>query len=293
MPCIIVITHNNADTLRKALESLVNSELVDEIVVVDNNSIDNSQSIIREFIIKYPFVKGLFLKRNVGFAAGVNIGFRACESAEPYFALFNPDAIATRDWLRKLVEFMDENGDAGMAQSLLIKPNGEYDSAGGFINGLGYPIEFRPKVNYELLRRVKPYEVGYAKGAAVLIRREAYLQVGGFDNRFFFYYDETDLSYRMRKAGWRIYVVPSSLVFHIGLGSYIPNKEYFVLYYMERNHLFFLWKNMRSRFIPALAWSLAGVMKESNNKRRMVRLRGLRDSIKLVMGLKISEPFNT
>ena len=67
MPCIIVITHNNADTLRKALESLVNSELVDEIVVVDNNSIDNSQSIIREFIIKYPFVKGLFLKKNIWF----------------------------------------------------------------------------------------------------------------------------------------------------------------------------------------------------------------------------------
>ena len=88
--CIIVITHNNASTLRKALESLVNSELVDEIVVVDNNSIDNSQSIIREFTTKYPFVKGLFLKRNVGFAAGVNIGFRACESAEltsPYLTL--------------------------------------------------------------------------------------------------------------------------------------------------------------------------------------------------------------
>jgi glycosyltransferase involved in cell wall biosynthesis len=88
--CIIVITHNNASTLRKALESLVNSELVDEIVVVDNNSIDNSQSIIREFTTKYPFVKGLFLKRNVDFAAGVNIGFRACESAEltsPYLTL--------------------------------------------------------------------------------------------------------------------------------------------------------------------------------------------------------------
>jgi len=116
---------------------------------------------------KYLFVKGLFLGRNTGFAAGVNIGFKACRSAESYFVLFNPDAIATRDWLRKLVEFMDENSDAGMVQSLLIKLNGEYDSAGGFINGLGYPIEFRPKVNYELLRRVKPYEVGYAKGAAV------------------------------------------------------------------------------------------------------------------------------
>jgi len=292
MPCIIVITHNNAYTLRKALESLVNSELADEIVVVDNNSIDNSQSIIREFITKYPFVKGLFLKRNVGFAAGVNIGFRACESAEPYFALFNPDAIATRDWLKKLVEFMDENSDAGMAQSLLIKPNGEYDSAGGFINGLGYPIEFRPKVNYELLRRVKPYEVGYAKGAAVLIRREAYLQVGGFDNRFFFYYDETDLSYRMRKAGWRIYVVPSSLVFHIGLGSRIPNKEIFVLYYLERNHLLFLNKNIKTRLIPALTWSLLGALHEHDGARLKIRAKAIYDAVKLMLGHLVSDPIN-
>jgi len=128
--CIIVITHNNASTLRKALDSLVNSELIDEIIIVDNNSVDGSQLIIRKFMAEYTFVKGLFLSRNVGFAAGVNIGFKACRSAEPYFVLFNLDAIATRDWLKKLVEFMDENSDAGMVQSLLIKPNGEYDSAG-------------------------------------------------------------------------------------------------------------------------------------------------------------------
>jgi len=75
--CIIVITHNNASTLRKALDSLVNSKLVDEIIIVDNNSVDDSQLIIRKFMAEYTFVKGLFLSRNVGFAAGVNIGFKA------------------------------------------------------------------------------------------------------------------------------------------------------------------------------------------------------------------------
>jgi glycosyltransferase involved in cell wall biosynthesis len=78
-----------------ALESLVNSELANEIVIIDNNSIDSSQSIIKEFMAEHQFVKGLFLKKNVGFAAGVNIGFKACGSAKPYFALFKPDAIAT------------------------------------------------------------------------------------------------------------------------------------------------------------------------------------------------------
>jgi len=290
--CIIIITHNNAGTLRMALESLVNSELADRIIIVDNNSIDNSQSIIKEIMAEHPFVEGLFLKKNVGFAAGVNIGFKACGSAESYFALFNPDAIATRDWLKKLVEFMDENDSAGMAQSLLVKPNGEYDSAGGFVNGLGYPIEFRPGVGYELLRRVGPYEVGYAKGAAVLIRREAYLRVGGFDNRFFFYYDETDLSYRIRRAGWRIYVVPSSLVFHVGLGSRIPNKELFVLYYLERNHLLFLGKDIKSRLPPAMAWSLIGALHEHNSIRLKIRLRAIYDAIKLMLGHSVNDPIN-
>ena len=58
--CIIVITHNNASTLRKALDSLVNSELIDEIIIVDNNSVDGSQLIIRKFMAEYTFVKGLF-----------------------------------------------------------------------------------------------------------------------------------------------------------------------------------------------------------------------------------------
>jgi len=119
--CIIIIAHNNAGTLRKALDLLVNSELANKIIIlVDNNSVDDFRLIIRKFMAKYLSVKGLFLSRNTGFAAGVNIGFKACISAESYFVLSNPDAIATRDWLRKLVEFMDENSDTGMAQGLLL-----------------------------------------------------------------------------------------------------------------------------------------------------------------------------
>jgi len=290
MPCVIVITHNNASTLRDALGSLINSDLVNEIIIVDNNSIDDTRLIINEFSIKYPNIKKIFLNRNIGFAAGVNVGFRACKSTQPYFALFNPDAVATRNWLRRLIDFMDENSDAGMAQSLLVKPNGEIDSAGNLINGLGYPIELKPKVSYKLLSKLKPYEVGYAKGAAVLIRREAFLYVGGFDKRFFFYYDETDLSYRMRRAGWKIYVVPGSVVFHIGLGSKIPDKELFVLYYLERNHLLFLFKNFRLRFVPALVWSLIGALHERNSVRLRARLRAVYDAVKLVIGRLVNDP---
>jgi len=159
-----------------------------------------------------------------------------------------------------------------------------------FINRIGYPLEFKPRVDYKTLNKSKPYEISYAKGAAVLIRTKAFLQVGGFDNRYFFYYDETDLSYRMRKYGWKIYLVPSSTVIHIGVGSKIPNKELFILYYMERNHLFFLYKNIRSRFIPALIWALVGAMHEKSSIRMRTRLQAIRDAIKLVIGHQVHEP---
>ncbi len=289
MVCVIVVTHNNGNTLRESLNSLLKSGCVNEVIIVDNASSDDTRQILSGFT-KLDKVNVVYLCRNMGFTGGVTVGLRYCSYGN-YFALFNPDAVATRDWLCRLLEVMEGDETIGMAQSLLIKPNGDIDSAGGFINGLGYPIEFKPNIDWRLLTRLKPYDVGYAKGAAVLIRRKAYEEVGGFDNRFFFYYDETDLSYRLRRYGYRVVVVPSSVVYHVGLGSKIPNKEYFVLYYMERNHLLFLWKNLRSRFAPALAWSLVGAIKEKG-ARRSIRVKALKDSLKLIIGKEVNEPFS-
>ncbi|MEM1637583.1 MAG: glycosyltransferase [Pyrobaculum sp.] len=123
-----------------------------------------------------------------------------------------------------------------MAQSLLVRPDLAMDSAGGFLNFLDYPIELKTA------KSLSPYEVQYAKGAAALIRVSAYRAVGGFDPRFFYYYDETDLCARFRRAGYRVVVVPKSIVFHVGQGSKIPNKEYFILYYMERNRPLYMYK---------------------------------------------------
>lgn len=290
MVCVIMVTHNNDSTIEHALKSLLNSYYVDLVIVVDNASKDNTKYILRQFIHMNVNVKAVFLKDNVGFPKAVNIGLRFCPYEE-YFALFNPDAYATKSWLLKLVNVANSDKSIAMAQSLLIKPNGEIDSAGGFINGLGYPIEFKPKVDLDKLIKINPYEVMYAKGAAVLIRRKAYDEVGGFDDKIFFYYDEADLSYRLRQHGYKIVIVPDSIVYHVGLGSKIPNKELFVLYYIERNHLYFLAKNMPSRLISALSWSIMGMVKERYAIRRRVRFKALLDFIKLITGCKVNEPF--
>lgn len=223
------------------------------------------------------------MPKNVGFPKGVIIGVLVARP-EKYFAIINPDAIPTRDWLAKLVDTMERCEECGMAQSLLVHPDLSIDSAGGLLNFLDYPIELK------YTRSKAPYKVHYAKGAAALIRISAYRVAGGFDSRFFFYYDETDLCARMRKRGFKVVVVPNSVVFHIGQGSSIPGKEYFTLYYMERNRLLYMYKNDLAKLPLGIVTALLGIFKEKGI-RKVVRVRALRDFLRLLRGEEINEPF--
>lgn len=148
-----------------------------------------------------------------------------------YFALLNLDTVPTEKWLSELVRTMERDSKIGVARSLPLNMDGSVDSAGGFLNFFRYPLELG-KNKLPLLPN-DIYEIGYAKGAAALFRWSSYLHAGGFDERFFFYYDETDLCYCLRKAGYKVVLAPSSIVYHKELGSDIPWKEFFALYYME------------------------------------------------------------
>ena len=113
-----------------------------------------------------------------------------------------PDAIPTKDWLNELVKAANQDPEVGVAQSLLLNFDGTIDSSGGFVNFLGYPIELGKNMRLMLPNEV--YEIGYAKGAAALFRRDAYFRAGGFDERFFFYYEETDLCHRIETVNLRL-----------------------------------------------------------------------------------------
>ena len=282
---IIIVTHNNASTINRTISALMKTTFdFDEIkiFIIDNNSTDNTPYILNT--IKDDRITVLFLKRNLGFPAAVILGLLHAKPTT-YFALLNPDAIPTPYWLQRLYEVMENDPKIGIAQSLLVHPDGTIDSAGGFLNFLGYPVEVKKPLDS------KPYSAMYAKGAAVLVRVSAYKEAGGFDPRFFFYYDETDLCARMRKKGYKVVVVPDSIVFHIGLGSRIKCKELFVLYYMERNRLFYIFKNEPFKLPLALTTALLGITKEKGI-RRYVRKKAVLDFISLAHGHKLNEPFN-
>lgn len=115
------------------------------------------------------------MDRNYGFAGGVIKGLAHAQKGK-YFALLNPDTLTTETWLSELVKVAQRDPRIGATQSLLLNVNGTADSAGGFVNFLGYPMEVYKGRKIQLPHSV--YEIGYAKGAAVLLKWNAYADAG-------------------------------------------------------------------------------------------------------------------
>jgi len=290
---IIIVTYNNEETIDTCLTSLLRTKLEGvemKVIIVDNSSKDST----RKKILKHEgeISEIMLLDRNHGYPGAIIRPHNSIEGKHyKYFVLLNPDTIVTENWLSELISVMEEDPKIGAAQSLLLNMDGSVDSAGGFVNLLGYPIELFKGERLTFEKRLARYvEIGYAKGAASIFRLEAYVRAGGFDERFFFYYDETDLCYRIRRLGYKVVLVPRSIVYHKGLGSKVPSKELFVLYYMERNKLLFLLKNMPYCLLPSLLWSLVGALKSGKPRYRHIRLKALLDFIRLTIGCQLKEP---
>jgi GT2 family glycosyltransferase len=186
-------------------------------------------------------------ERNAGFGRAINQGLRA--SKAPYVATLNDDAVAHPRWIEALVAAMERRPDAGMCASQ-VRLYGEHrlDSAGMLValdgsskqRGQGRPPEDFPV----------PEEVLLPSGSAALYRRTMLEQVGGFDDEFFLYCEDTDLGLRARWAGWRCLYAPDAMVEHHyshSAGRASPLKAY----YVERNRLFVLAKNFPARMLAA------------------------------------------
>jgi len=153
-------------------------------------------------------------EHNLGFSAAVNTLAR--DASTDYLVLLNDDAIARPAWLATLIATADELTDAGAVSSRLVFPDGRLQEAGGRINPNGHPEQVghgHPDNDPALHVRG---DVDYASAAALLVRRAAFEQIGGFDERFFpAYFEDVDLSLRLRRAGWRVVYEPDAVIEHL------------------------------------------------------------------------------
>ena len=202
---IIIINYNGKSYLEKCLESIKKIKYDNlEIIVVDNNSTDGTMEFLAQ---NYPSIITLKLDKNYGFAKPNNM---AAKIAKGDFLLFlNNDTEVTPNFLTELVQVLVGNNQIGICQSLLLKPNGEIDSSGDFIDTIG--VVYNSKEPIDKIR-----EISSARGASMIIRKELFLDLEGFDEQFFVSFEDVDLGWRTWIKGYKVVINPKSVVYHHG-----------------------------------------------------------------------------
>jgi GT2 family glycosyltransferase len=241
--CVVVPNWNGKDIIKPCLESLTRQSMPLTIVVVDNGSTDGSADFIRD---KFPEVQLLINDKNKGFAGGVNTGLRfAIENKFKYAALLNSDAVVEEDWAVRLCRTLDKNIRAGIVTSKIIDKSAEtLDSTGEFYStwGLAFP---RGRGETDQGQYDDQKAIFGASGGASLYRVKMLEQIGLFDEDFFLYYEDVDISFRAQLAGWKILFEPSAITYH-AIGATSSRVAGLTTYHTLKNLPLLFWKNVPS-----------------------------------------------
>lgn len=241
---VVIPNWNGRHFIGACLDSLRVQTFKDfEVIVVENGSVDGSLEFIQE---NYPEVTILAQPKNLGFAGGVNQGIR--RSRAKYVALFNNDAIADKNWLTELVNVLESDKNIAAVTSKILqlknsKDRVNIDSTGDFMTIWGIPFpRGRDEVDQGQYDTVE--EVFGACGGSVLYRRSLFDEIGFFDEDFFAYYEDVDISFRARLAGYKIFYQPKSIVYHKVGGTSGGGATPFTRFHSVKNTFYLYFKNM-------------------------------------------------
>ena len=220
---VIVLNWNGSDDAIECIESLTEQTLKPTIIIVDNNSSDNSVSVFEKYISIHKREEITLIKnpRNLGFAGGINAGLvYARKQGFEYIGVLNPDAIADKKWCQALVDELSSQPKCGIATGILQRRNGKtLDTTGDFYTTWGLP---GPRNRDEPIENApdKPGEVFGATGGGAIYRAAIFDDIDMFDEDFFMYYEDVDLSFRAQLAGWKVRFTPEAIAYHkVGASS--------------------------------------------------------------------------
>ncbi len=234
---VIIVNYNGRNYLEMYLSSLLSTiTRDDEILLIDNASTDGSAEYVER---AFPQVQVIRNQANRGFGQANNQGAR--QTAGKYLVFLNPDTRVDPSWLEALVEALEGDPQAGLATSrilLMARPE-RINTCGNEIHYTGLTLCRGMGMDRDAFDEAG--EVDAVSGAAFAARREVFEELGGFDERFFLYLEDTDLSWRARLAGYKCLYVPRSIVYHDYTLRFGPAKTF----YQERNRYLILLKGLR------------------------------------------------
>jgi len=266
---IIIVNWNTKELLLNCLESIFRhpANLTFEVIVVDNGSSDSSVPAVREH---YPNINLIANSSNLGFARANNQAIRSTVSR--YCLLLNSDAELTPEALRGMFEFMEENPQVGIAGAKLLNRDGSMQNSFDNIPSLTTELLNKSLLRAILPRRypskksaiTSPVEIESVIGACMLIRRKALDEVGLLDENYFLFLEETDLCFRMHKAGWKVFYLPQIEVYHLqGKSKAIDPGRAWIEYYQslytffKKNRGFFTYSILRILRVVKLSLNLS------------------------------------
>ncbi len=283
----VTVNYKTAELTLRAVEAALGDldPLGGRAIVVENDSQDGSYETLVAAVAERGWgdrVDIIAADRNAGFGAGNNLAFRhalSWEDPPEYFYLLNPDALPDPGGARALLDFMDRTADAGLAGSRIRHPGGALR-----LSAFRFPSVFseleqglRLGVASRLLDRwrvsmpapTQTCPVDWVSGASVMLRRSMLDEIGMFDENFFLYFEETDLSLRAARAGWKTYYVMESGAEHIGqvstgMKDKLKRRPRFWFesraYYLEKNY------GRALRTAADVAWASGALVPEVRKK---------------------------
>lgn len=244
---VVILNWNGRPFLEKFLPSVLKSTYDNfSVIVADNASDDDSIDFLKT---NYPAIKILLSNINEGFAKGYNTALKKVSA--DYYILLNSDVEVTAGWIEPVISLMQSDEKIAACQPKILsyteKNKFEYAGAsGGFIDKLGYPFS-RGRIFETCETDNGQYDnaiqIFWATGAALFVKAKVFHELNGFDDFFFAHQEEIDLCWRMQRKGYKIYVVPSSIVYHVGGGT-LPMGNRKKVFLNFRNNLVMMTKNL-------------------------------------------------
>lgn len=253
---ILIVSYNVREELSECLSSLViglTSASDCEIIVVDNNSGDGTQTMLRE---TFPRIKRLENAGNLGYARAANQGI--ARSSGEYILLLNPDTNVRLERINKLVDFMKSQEDVGILGTKIVEESGErqysarsfpgfaayFSNAQSLLNRINPNNRWSRRYLRKDIDSTQPTEADWVSGSAMLLRRELIQNIGGFDPNYFMYVEDVDICRRARKAGWKVLYYPEIEIIHYS-GRSTSQKKFKMLAEHHKSMYYYFHKYYR------------------------------------------------
>lgn len=291
---IIILCWNDLKVIADCLKSIFEEtrQIEFEVIVSDNGSADGSVEFIRAH---FPSVRIVENRANIGFAKGNNAGIRV--ALGEYVLILNPDTIIRNGALQRLVAFADQRPETGAFGCRVVNPDGSFQNParplptvwGGFLAALcvRWPGRVSKRFATDLYpgwdgRSVRP--IGFQSGCCVMFRGDLLKRLGGFDEQFFYHFEETDLCARVWKLGFSVLYYPGAEIMHLGgqsvgrfpirfaLETYRSGYRFFYKHYGRDGVMRIRWVYLLNLYVRRIGYSILSLVQPSERVRNRLAM---------------------